>query len=672
MFGRSVLFVFLFVGTRGVCAPAAQRAQTFAELKSLRITTPLLHVVMGEPSAYVYAWTSSDGKVWTEVFHSDAWLGKALKADAEDQHRRHAYALLTGYPRFVRVGTTGYYTGPVSIDAVEMLMPDGSVRKPTSAVAVNRAANPENALVADGKCVGITHTVGTSDAERNQIDAVELTFPAGKPGEKFQLQLPKTPPVPPTFGVYVNVHGDGDPHDVPLGYVYQTAAKDLAFYDFSIPQSNNPALFAEVRKLNPKHRFILRLFYGRGEVLDYFYDEAFRKQLVESVVKQFSPNTDDLYGVALSEEELQHALAGWYSDQPQPWALKYRDKFEHETAKRFEWHSSDLANWLAEKCIFLYNDLYDQIKRVAPRLKVMPFLYVPGDISGWGWIDPGKLKKDGWVYQWFDPPSERSLMVPCVHPDPQVKEVCVRERWFNIAIEKLRAAGVPNDDIYVQIWSYLPGQDPVAQTENVRKSGVRHIFNFYYAAWIPPAPVKVPNPRDLCMKLDPAAPVPEVTTYIALGPGQAQSFKSPSAEVKQVEVATRGDSVTGTFVATLEADDGGRPSGKVLATVEFPPRAETGFASLPFSTAVEAEQTYWLCLKPKDDKSRGLLLGINDKDSRPDGQLIPFEVHGDYFRGWRTYDGDALRFEGRSAWRVSYDERRTWERYIAGVRKPKG
>ena len=666
MSARTVFLTCVLALVAGACHAGPDRPLTLAEVKTLTVTTPLLHLTIGAPTGYLYAWVSDDGKAWQEVFRSDGWSAKAGKAEGEA--RRHAYVLLEGYPRRVRVGTTGYYTGPVSIDAVEILLPDGSLRRPESAAAVNRASAPENALAADGQCTVASHTVGANATERAQVDAVELLFPPAPAGAKYRLDLPRAPLAPPTFGVYVNVGSDGDPHNVPLGYTYQTRAADLAFYDFSIPQSNNPPLFAEVKKRNPKHRILLRLFYGTGEVLDYCFDEAFRKGLVEKVVKQFSPNVDDFHGVVLSEEELQHALSGWYADKPPAWMEKYRDRFEQETGQKFEWHSSALREWLTEKCVFLYNDLYDQIKKAAPRLKVMPFLYVPGDISGWGWIDPARLKKDGWIYQWFDPPSERSTAVACTHKNPEVREVWGRDRWFNLAIQQLRAAGVPNDELYVQIWSYLPGQDPVAQTENIRRTGVRHIFNFYYAAWIPPAPAKTPNPRALCLKTDAAAADTPATTWVALGAGHAQRFTVAAAGLKSVVVAPPGADPVGLFAATVEADDGGRPSGKPLATTEFTPAAGQGSTTLPLAATLEPGKPYWLCLKPKDAGSKGLFLGVNDQPGRADGGLIPFQVVGDYFKGWRPYDGEALRFEGRSAWKESHEQRLAWEKHIKGLR----
>ncbi|MBI3921859.1 MAG: hypothetical protein HY318_10625, partial [Armatimonadetes bacterium] len=149
---------------------------------------------------------------------------------------------------------------------------------------------------------------------------------------------------------------------------------------------------------------------------------------------------------------------------------------------------------------------------------------------------------------------------------------------------------------------------------------------------------------------------------------KAQSFKADVSEVKQIAIATRGENVAGTFLGTLEPDAGGLPSGKALATAEFAPLSGDGVTVVPLTAVLEPQKTYWVCIKPKDTASRGLAIGISEKDSFPDGQLIPYEIFGDYFQGWRPYDGEALRFEGRSTWRVSYEERRAWEKSIRATR----
>ena len=67
----------------------------------------------------------------------------------------------------------------------------------------------------------------------------------------------------------------------------------------------------------------------------------------------------------------------------------------------------------------------------------------------------------------------------------------MKERNFNIQVQKLRDAGVPNDEIYANINGY----DPIAmntalwQLERTREAGINNIFVFYAFAFLPPPPL---------------------------------------------------------------------------------------------------------------------------------------------------------------------------------------
>jgi hypothetical protein len=55
-------------------------------------------------------------------------------------------------------------------------------------------------------------------------------------------------------------------------------------------------------------------------------------------------------------------------------------------------------------------------------------------------------------------------------------------------VKNLRDSGIPNDEIYMQIWGHANNNpDLVWQTVQAKSMGVENVFNYYFRGWIPPA-----------------------------------------------------------------------------------------------------------------------------------------------------------------------------------------
>jgi len=662
------LAVVLLLGLLKPTFPAAERPLTLAEMDTLEITMPIARLTGSGPTEnghtpYLTLWVSDDGETWEEVFGSSGYGGHYAAVPGPPQPRRY-HALLEKFPRFLRAGSTGYYTGPVYVDGVEIIAPDGTIFAPIRAEAVNRASDVEHALAVDGQPATISHSVGETAEETHQVDAVQLEFeyPADVAHRFKPLARPTVELPPLRWGVYTTTGGDSDPYHVPPGWVYQTDPAALAKYDFSLLQNNNPEVVRRVKDLNPDHRVLLRGWPGGQFVLDYCYDEAAREQCVRNLLRMIEPTADLIHGLTIGEEELANMYAGWYGSEPPDWLLKYRDRYEEETGNEFQFRSGPLQTWLAEKARFVHNDLYDRVKAVYPNVKVMPFLYLPGDPSGWAWIPPAELKADGWVYQWFNADT-RDILKPCRHTLPEITEVGVRERWFNNALHQLRAAGIPMDEVYVQIWVYREDDDYRPQLEGVRAAGVGHVFCFYYCGWIPPEPPAIVNPNDLSFR----AVGPEGTPlagaaherhdqFLPVDQGRAQSFVASGNRLTQVAFYLSPTDHLPAHTITLEKNGRRIPDGRPLASAELAPEAvaEEGWVEVPLSADLEPGETYWLTLRPKDRDASPLLLGATTNNAYAGGEAVHYETHGTYFRNWRTWD---LTQMGIGHWPASYRQR---------------
>ena len=667
----SVLLLVVFLRPP---AGAEERLLTLAEMDSLTITTPIARLTGSGPTenghtGYLHVWVSDDGREWEQVFRSTGYGGHYSGVPGPRQPRRY-HILLDKYPRFVRAGSTGYYTGPVYVDAVEIVAPDGTVVAPKRAEAVNRASNAEHALEADGQQATVSHTVGKTNEGTAQVDAVELEYeyPGGL-GEKVtplvrrQAELPSL-----RWGVYTTTGGDGDPHHVPPGWTYQTNAADLARYDFSILQNNRPDVIRKVKQLNPDHRILLRGWPGGEFVLDYCYDEAAREKCVQNMLGMIEPTAELVHGITISEEELANMYKGWFGGEPPAWLAEHRERYENETGETFQFRSAPLQKWLTDKARFAHNDLYDRVKAVYPHVKVMPFLYLPGDISGWAWIPPADLKADGWVYQWFNDDT-RDYVKPCRHPRREITEVAVRERWFNNSIQQLRAASVPMDEVYVQIWVYREHDDYRPQLEGVRAAGIANVFCFYYCGWIPPEPPKIANPNDLVFRAyGPDGPLSRAvhegwTDLRPVGQGLAQSFVATGDSLTRIALYASPAADLPAHVVTLEGNGRQVPDGRPLATTELTAAAveEEGWMDVALKAELEPNWKYWIAVLPVGENTTPLRLGATTSNAYADGQAVHFETHGTYFRNWRTWDHRQM---GIGHWPTSYQQRLAIEKLM--------
>lgn len=645
-----------------------ERTQTLSELETIDVTVPIVRVVgSGETASghtpYLDVWVSDDGQSWREVFNSGAYYQRHMSDPGPRQQHEYLF-LLDSFPRYVRVGTTGYYSGVTWIDGLTILAPDGTEYHPASLRAVNNVLMLEEAEVIDDQGAWVFHWVGT-DEETWRVDAVEFTFdyPPGIDEQVVPL-LNKVPLDPLRMGVYTTPGGDNDAHHVPPGYTYWADAEAIAKYDFSILQGNVPELTRQIKQINPNHRIILRGYIGGPVVLDYVYDPVERGRIVKAMLDLIAPTPELIHAVTINEEEVMNMFWGWYWSEPPAWLTKYRDRYEQETGNEFVFQSEPLRLWLAEKGRFLYNDLYDRIKVIYPQVKVLPFMALPGDLSGWAWIDPSEIKADGWVYQWFGDNIQDGIM-PCRHILPEITEVSIRDRWFNMAIQHLRTAGVPWDEVYVQIWAFQSTDDYRPQLAGVRDSGVANVFCFYYCGWVPPEPPDIRNLCDLAFAVrGPEGEWPDARheahpVFLEVGEGRAQSFVAAENRIEGGRLYLKRPQsmpVPGLHTVTLQGDGRAIPNGTILASAAVDPAVLIAeeWVNITLAADVEAGKTYWVTLRPDDGNWSKLGVGASQDDSFTRGQSVFFEYLGGYYNDWRTYDISQM---GIGSWPASYRQR---------------
>lgn len=258
------------------------------------------------------------------------------------------------------------------------------------------------------------------------------------------------------------------------------------------------------------------------------------------------------------------------------------------------------------------------------------------------------------------------MLKSCRHALPEITQVALRERWFNQSIQKIRAAGVPMDDVYAQIWLFQAGDDYRAQLEGVRAAGVGNVFCFYYYGWVPPKPPTWASRNDLAFKVFGAddLPWPEATheshtDLLTLDWGRAQSFVAGADRIERVSLylARPAEAVIPMHTVTIEGDGRAIPDGKVLATAELDPTdvPGEGWVQVGLTANVRPGDTYWLTVRPKDTNWSPLRLGVTTDDSFSNGQSVYFEDQSEgYFRDWRTYDITQLP---NGDWPASYRQR---------------
>jgi hypothetical protein len=670
-------------------AAPEQRTLTFAEMKTLTVTTPVLHVVGGTPTAAWRSWIGAytvwadygDGQ-WTTVFTSGT-----PTADAPNNTPLQFYILLTRTPRMVRIGVTGYYSGPLYVDHIELIFPDGTRLNPARVLAVNNVQDPQSAVGADGKVATISHVAAANPALPTVVDGIDADF-SNVPDKwkDAQITLPTVPAPPVRLGVYEYTGTDTDPHETLIRWRYTVDPAAVALYDFSMPQANSALLFAQVKHINPEHKIIARLTWLAVNPLDYAYDPAARQRVADSIAEQLTRGTDNLYGVYLGDEEPQHYYGGWYSDSMPDWVKKYQAQYATEVGKAFDWNSPDLRAWVISKGPQLFNDIYDQVKAVNPRLKVMPFLYVPGDVSGWGLWDLKQIKADGWVCQWYDNGPQRPMRLPVTHVAPDVTSVWVMESWFNLAVQKIRERGIPNEDIYCQVWAFQPTNNAVAEVEQARQAGLGNFWVFYYDAWIPPAPRVNLGTRDMAFRLFAVdADVPYLAQqtsddWSAVGVGVAQRFTAEAPTLGKVAIQVQAAAADESYQVALYEEADGRPAGPALVTTPLSLPANTeGWVEVPLAAPTQVGSHYYLALlpraaaptdvrtgpRPEIDDQGNVKVAVTLRAPYPDGNLIHRENYPGYYDDWQTYQSPA-------DWQSSYRQRVEFEGYLQLLRAREG
>lgn len=647
-------------------AAAAQRPLTYAELTTLKVTAPVLRLVGDASTLHAYSvWADYGDRRWTLVFSSGEVPVDAFPKDRPPEF----HILLSGMPRAVRVGVSGNYTGPALVDHLELILPDGARLAPSRLLPVNSVTNPKNAAGADGKVAVIAHTAPLSPAVPTVIDGVDAFFDqAPDRWRDAKQQLPAVQAPVPRFGVYYYPRIDTDPHEALLDWAYQPDPASIAFYDFGMPQDNASELFAKVKAINPQQKIIARLTWPVVNPLDYAYDPAVKASILAAIRQRLAQGTEQLYGVYLGDEEPQHFYAGWYAKEMPEWVKRHRADYEREVpGKPFDWNSRDLREWIIGKGPPFFNDIYDMVKALDPKLRVLPFLYTPGDTSGWGFWDPKLIKADGWVVQWFDPDSylRHPLRVPVTHA-AGITSVWVMETWFNLKIRQLLDRGIPVAEIYCQVWAYQPGDDAVTQSEKVLAAGVGNLWVFYEWAWIPPPPRTTGGARCLAFKLYAAGqPAPwlaqtTVDSWAPVGNGVAQRFVAGTAGLGNVALQLRSKDRNSAAQVVLYEDNDGLPGAMPLAAAPLTlPAGTDGWVELPLAAPTKVGQPYYLAVVPRDPKTpvSGIQVAVSERTPYAGGDLISRTVVPGYFDGWQSCQSNAR-------WISTYRQRLEFERYI--------
>lgn len=272
------------------------------------------------------------------------------------------------------------------------------------------------------------------------------------------------------------------------GYTYLLNPTNLAFYNFSLLPSQSMSGFTNIMPrtlaLNPNHRFILVLptWPTNATLLDDFYKPE-KKAIVRAtwsnqISAAIAVAGTNVYAVTISEEEPGHVWSGITGDSIPAWmTADYQQSFTDETPGHpaFNWAarwSNGFMPWLQGKTRLVFNDVHDWVKTTYPGVKVFQFMvHGEGDygIQNLGADASGAngYKADGWVLEYG------GFGYDFMH------------NW----IEELHQAGIPNDNIYMQVWAFDPYYDPGAvvwQTLQARSLGMQNIYAFYAGAWLPP------------------------------------------------------------------------------------------------------------------------------------------------------------------------------------------
>ncbi|MBI2192792.1 MAG: hypothetical protein HYU36_12495 [Planctomycetes bacterium] len=444
----------------------------------LPVTFPMLEIEVEHPIDNLKVWRVDEGKRGRLLFDSLAWWRRWKDSTDPDSPRHRLWRIRLGEaPERIAIYQEGGKDAEGTVKSLRLLTSSGDPIEPI----------PTRPHLEGGRVCSLP-------MQTHPLNHFEFAFPKdvvahGKDDES------RWPPI--RIGLYYIPYAVSDPSMVPPGYpVYQVKPEFVAQYDWSIPQANTPGmvtrdLYLKVKALNPEHRCVPRLFYPyTGCHLDFHYDPEARAKIVQHVVDTIEKiGLDLLHAVTLSEEENGNLVRGLYwTDAPPDWAKKYSGRFEEETGQKFTWATRqhiygnrEFLEWMKPKILGFYNGLYDELKKRYPKLPVLQYVALNNDGSGISWHEPGDFKADGWVL-WTFWNQQEGVVLQAAIPGKQPFDLWMLEDKIAQSVERVRASGVPNAEIYHCGFAHvLPpdGLDAVVQIRCQRRMGIPNSFLFY-------------------------------------------------------------------------------------------------------------------------------------------------------------------------------------------------
>lgn len=444
----------------------------------LPVTFSMLEIRVKDPVDNLKVWAVRDGKQGEMLFDSLAWW-RQWKESRDPKSPRHRLwrIRLKEAPERVVVYQDGGSDAEGTVLSLRLLTPSLA---PIEAV-------PTKPVLEGGRVTALP-------MQTHQLNRFEFAFPREKVAG-LKDDESRWPPI--RIGLYYIPYPVSDPSMVPPGYpVFTMQPEFVAQYDWSIPQANSPGmvsreLYLKVRKLNPNHRCVPRLFHPYiGCHLDFHFDPAARAKIVQhfvDIIEKLGPEL--IHAVTLSEEENGNLVQGLYwTDEPPAWAKKYASLYEQETGKKFTWATRqhiygnpDFLEWMKPMILEYYNGLYDALKKRYPKLPVLQYIALANDGSGISWHEPEELKADGWVL-WGFWNREEGVLLKAAAPGGKPFDLWMLEDKIAQSVQRVRESGIPNAEIYHCGFAHqLPPKyyDAVEQVKRQRRMSIPNSFLFY-------------------------------------------------------------------------------------------------------------------------------------------------------------------------------------------------
>ncbi len=453
-------------------SPAGASARPIARPRGgdfvLPVTFPTLDLEVAEPVDDLTIRRGGAREAGGPLFESSAWSRRWKESPdpASDRHRRWSIRLDSA-PAVITLGIGGGKDNEATVLSLRLVTAEGRELLPLSASFPLRLRRSET---------------------------IELFFSTGAIGG---LRDDESRGAPVRLGLYFIPYLVSDPTMVPPGYpAFKVPPELVARFDWSMPEANVPGevkreFYAEVRRLNPGHRLVPRLFHPYpGCHLDFHFDPEARKKIIDhftTTIDMLGPEL--IHAVALGEEENGNLLRGFIeSDRPPKWVMKWAARYEADTGRKFAWRSPrsvygdpGFLDWMKPMVIEYYNGLYDALKAKYPGLVVLQYSSLNDDGNGIAWHEPGELKADGWVL-WRFKRREEAFILRASRAGGTPFDLWTSEDGVLRSIERVRESGIPNAEIYhCGFANALPpeGEDAVEQVRKQRRMGVVNEFLFY-------------------------------------------------------------------------------------------------------------------------------------------------------------------------------------------------